>query len=111
VIPGGTLELGESLEAAVVREMREETALEVRPVEIVAVFDRIDRRDDEVLYHFVIIDYLCAYEGGDARAGSDALEVAWASPDELASFNLPEKALQVVRDSFARWLVIGPPTA
>jgi 8-oxo-dGTP diphosphatase len=108
VIPGGTLELGESLEAAVVREIREETALEVRPLDVVAVFDRIERKGADILYHYVIIDYLCAYEAGTARAGSDAAEVAWASPEELPAFDMPEKAFQVVSDSFARWFAQGP---
>lgn len=102
VVPGGTVELGESLEAAVVREMREETSLEVEPVELLTVFDRIERDGDRVLYHYVIVDYLCRLRSGEARAGSDALAVAWASPEELARFDLPSKALEVVGDAFRR---------
>jgi len=104
LIPGGTVELGETLSEALVREMLEETALRVRPLEIVAVFDRIERNDREVLYHYVIVDYLCAWEEGEARAGSDAAQVAWAAPSELADFDVPLRAVEVIRDSFARWL-------
>ncbi len=102
VVPGGTVELGEPLETALVREMLEETGLEVEPVELLTVFDRIEREGSVVLYHYVIVDYLCRYVSGDARAASDALEVAWAAPEELDRFDLPAKAMEVVRDAFRR---------
>lgn len=102
VVPGGTVELGETLEEALVREVREEAGLEVRPVEVVTVFDRVERRDGRVLYHYVIVDYLCDYVGGEPRAGSDALEVALVREEDLGPYDLPEKALEVVRDGFRR---------
>ena len=102
VVPGGTVELGESLEEALVREMEEETALHVRPGEMLTVFDRIERTDGHVRYHYVIVDYLCEYVAGEARAASDALEVAWAAPGELVLFDLPAKALEVVEEAFRR---------
>ena len=102
VVPGGTVELGEPLEAALVREMREETGLEVEPVELLTVFDRIEREGSVVLYHYVIVDFLCRYVSGVAQAASDALEVAWATPDELERFDLPAKALEVVQNAFRK---------
>jgi 8-oxo-dGTP diphosphatase len=102
VVPGGTVELGESLEQALVREMREETGLEVVPLEILTVFDRIERDGDQVVYHYVIVDYLCRWLGGEARAASDALEAAWAALDDLPRFDLPEKALEVVQNGFRK---------
>lgn len=99
-VPGGTVELGESLEEAVVRELREETGVEVRPVSTITVFDRIDRRDGEVLYHYVIVDFLCELLSGAPRAGSDAEAVALASPAELAGYALHPKALEVVLEGF-----------
>ena len=103
VVPGGTVELGESLEAALVREMEEETHLRVRPLEVLTVFDRIQHEaDGEVAYHYVIVDYLCEYVSGTPRAGSDALEVAMALPEELGAFDLPEKALEVVQEALRR---------
>lgn len=102
VVPGGTVELGEPLDEALVRELREETGLEVEPLELITVFDRIERDGGRVLYHYVIVDYLCRWISGEARAASDALEVAWAAPDELDRFDLPTKALEVVQDAFRR---------
>jgi len=102
-VPGGTVELGESLEEALVREMEEETALRVEPVEVLTVFDRIEREGDRVVYHYVIVDYLCRCREGEARAGSDALEAAWVAPEGLEAYDLPPKALEVVRQGFRRW--------
>jgi 8-oxo-dGTP diphosphatase len=102
VVPGGTVELGETLEEALVREMQEETGLTIEPVELVTVFDRIQRESGKVVYHYVIADYLCRYLGGEARPGSDAEAIAWAGPAELEDYDLPAKALEVVRDSFVR---------
>ena len=102
VVPGGTVELGETLEGALVREMEEETGLVVEPLEILTVFDRIQREGDRVVYHYVIVDFLCRWRSGEAKAASDALEVAWARPDDLSRFDLPQKALEVVQDAFGR---------
>jgi len=102
VVPGGTVELGETLEEALVREMHEETGLRVEPVEVLTVFDRIEREGDRVVYHYVIVDYLCRWRAGEVQASSDALEAAWAAPDELFRYDLPPKALEVVREGFRR---------
>ncbi len=106
-IPGGTVELGETLEEAVVREMGEETGLQVEPVELLTVFDKIDREGERVAYHYVIVDYLCRWRSGEARAASDALEVAWASASDLAHYDLPATALEVVRDALERGRALG----
>lgn len=102
VVPGGTVELGETLEQALVREMEEETGLRVEPGEVLTVFDRIMREAGTVRYHYVIVDYLCSYVSGEARAASDAEAVAWARPAELAAYDLPQKASEVVQDAFER---------
>ena len=102
VVPGGTVELGETLEEAVVREMEEETGLRVEPSEVLTVFDRIQREGERVVSHYVIVDFLCRWRSGEARAASDALEVAWARVEDLPLYDLPPKALEVVRDALLR---------
>ncbi len=96
------MELGETLEQALVREVLEETGLVVRPREVVAVFDRIHREAHRVAYHYVIVDYLCDYVSGEARAASDAEAVALVAAADLPAYDLPEKALEVVQDGFRR---------
>lgn len=108
-IPGGTLELGESLQEGVVRELREETGLEVRVVEVIEVFDRIFPGDAESAlvqgikprFHFVIVDYLCERISGEPCAGSDVTDVAFAREDELGLFGLTETATRVLKRAFA----------
>jgi ADP-ribose pyrophosphatase len=102
VIPGGTVELGETLQEALVREMHEETGVTVRPREVVLVFDRIHREGDAVEYHYVIVDYLCDYVSGEPCAGSDAEAVALVAPGELDRYDLPPQAKDLVLDVFRR---------
>jgi len=102
VVPGGRVELGESLDEAIVREVQEETGIRVYPREAMAVFDRIDRADGRVVHHYVVVDFLCDYVSGAARAASDAEDVAWVAPEDVARYDLPAKALEVVLGAFGR---------
>lgn len=102
-IPGGTLEPGETLEQGVIREIHEETGMAVAVLEFLTVFERIERHDGALAYHYVIVDYLCEAGPGEAHAASDAEAVDWAGPDELGGYDLPDKALEVIRQGFRRW--------
>jgi 8-oxo-dGTP diphosphatase len=101
-IPGGTLELGETITEGVRRELREETGLDVRVLDLIEVFDRIfPDGEGRPQYHFVILDYLCESAAGAARAGSDVTDVAWVGEEELARFDLTAAATRILRKAFA----------
>ena len=96
-LPGGGVELGETLEDSIVREMLEETGLEIEVGPVIEVFDRITRDEaGEVKYHFVLVDYLCWPLGGELRASSDVADARFVDPSELPEYNLTKKASDVI---------------
>jgi len=97
-LPGGALELGETLEAGVAREILEETGLEVDVGPVIEVFDRILLDEEaKVRYHYVLVDYLCRPVGGRLQSGSDVADVALADPDRLDDYRLTPKAAAIIR--------------
>lgn len=88
-VPGGMVEVGERLEEAVVREVREETGLAVRPLKVAALFERIMRdTGGRAQYHYVIVDYLCELEGGTLQAASDVASASWAPVNDLGRWKM-----------------------
>ena len=100
-LPGGALETGESLADGVCREVREETGLEVRPLGILQVFERIMRdASGTPEYHYVLIDYMCRITGGDLRPGDDVCAVEWVKRRNLPKLRITEGTLGVIEKGF-----------
>ena len=99
-IPGGMLELGEELTAGVKRELKEETGLDVEPLECLLVFDRIMHEGERVRYHYVIVDYLCRCKGGRLRPASDVTDARWVRRQDLPQYGLTELATKLILKAF-----------
>ena len=109
-VPGGRVELGEALAAAVVREVREETGLDVEPGPLVEIVERVSTAEAGS-YHYVILDYLAHLRPGAAsapRAGDDVTAARWVSRAELASLPLTDGLVLVIERAFR---VVNPPPA
>jgi ADP-ribose pyrophosphatase YjhB (NUDIX family) len=99
-IPGGMLELGEELAAGVRRELKEETGLDVEPLECILVFDRIMREGKRVKYHYVIVDYLCRRKRGRLRPASDVVDARWVRRGDLPQYHLTDMATALILRAF-----------
>ena len=102
-IPGGVLEVGETLREAAIREAREETCLVIETADLLGVYDRVLRDDNgRTLYHYVLIDFLCHRVEGKARAADDADEIRWFTAQEAGEMALPEDTAEVIRLGFQK---------
>lgn len=96
-LPGGVLELGETLRDGVIREVREETGLLVEPGPLLGVFENIVRdRWGEISFHYILVDYWACRVGGTTVAGSDAPEVAWVPMDRAWQYDLTPGTARVI---------------
>lgn len=104
-LPGGVLELGETLLDGVAREVLEETGMVVEAVELVEVLDRIHKIDGRIQFHYVIADYLCRVTGGTLQAASDADAVRWVERSQWTGHsaeNLDPITIRVIEKGWQR---------
>jgi 8-oxo-dGTP diphosphatase len=88
-VPGGLVELGESTEQAVIREVKEETGLDVENPELIDVVNNIILdANGKIEYHFVIVDYFVKLRGGELNAADDAEELKWVALDDVEKYNI-----------------------
>ena len=111
-IPGGVLEVGETLREGATREAREETGLIVDAGELLGIFERlVPGEDGRLRYHYVLMDFLCVWTGGDLLAASDAADVRWFRPEELEALKLAPDTLAVIQKAFETAAKAGTPVS
>ena len=109
-IPGGLVELGESLEAAVRREVMEEVGLEVKVIDLVAALDRvIFDPNGRIEYHYILLDFLCEVVSGHPDAASDADECRFVALEDLRLYDMTRGTEEVIKRAFEKAKSLGIP--
>jgi ADP-ribose pyrophosphatase YjhB (NUDIX family) len=102
-IPGGAQELGETVRDTALREVKEETGLDIAVTDFIEVVDFIERDDaGDVLYHYTLVDWSAEWRDGEAIPGDDVSEILWIDPDELERFGIWSETVRIIRHSAKR---------
>jgi ADP-ribose pyrophosphatase len=100
-IPGGSIEIGETLQQAAEREIREETGIRIRAIKPIHTFDVIERDENKgIRFHYVIIDLSADYVSGEITAGDDAVEARWVSAEEIDELTVNASTLELLSSEF-----------
>lgn len=97
-LPGGMLELGETLAEGTRREVQEECGVDVAVGPLVALFEPMQRDEDGRLrFHYVVVDYLARYVDGEPRPGDDADDARWVELSALDQLPMRAETREVIR--------------
>lgn len=100
-IPGGCVELGETLQEAAQREITEEAGIVIQARKPIYTFDVIERDENgHIRFHYVIVDLAADYVSGELRAGDDAVDVGWVSPEDLNNFNVSDETRKLLAQCY-----------
>jgi len=100
-IPGGSVELGEQVSEAAIREVKEECNIDIELNDLLGVVDLILKdKDGKVQYHYILIDYLAKYRGGFLKPQSDVTEAEWYYQHQLEKLDIPEVTLKILEKAF-----------
>ena len=107
-IPGGSVELGEPVRETAIREVREECNIEIELTDLLGVVDLILKDNDgKIQYHYILIDYLAKYKGGELTPQSDVSEAAWFKQYQIEDLDIPEVTKKILEKAFKLIPLIG----
>jgi ADP-ribose pyrophosphatase YjhB (NUDIX family) len=103
-VPGGAVDLGETMRQAAAREVREECGIEIEVGEVVGILDNIVRDEHaRIQYHYAIVDFAAQYVRGDLCPSDELMDAAWIRPEQFDAYEVPDKARKVCLEALSRY--------